>query len=158
MVWSVVKCHCKWINVFQMALPCILDNMSFSFNSTYITACRIFGTKLLYENIMAYRQLYLSEQNLIKPHIIWRKKIHLNMYVKSWLCSLGFSVLTPNMWGKSYLGLIRSISWPLMPLGLASPGHQQPCYWLFRIDRSLSNSRRNLNCLRLISVEEWYKM
>ena len=43
-----------------------------------------------------------------------------------------------------------------MPWLLASPGHQQPWYWLCRIGRSLSNSRRNFLCL--INVEEWHKM
>ena len=32
--------------------------------------------------------------------------------------------------GPSYLGLIRSISWLLMPWLLASPGHQQSWYWV----------------------------
>ena len=36
----------------------------------------------------------------------------------------------------------RSKSWLLMPWLLASPGHQQPLYWLCRIDRSLSYSGR----------------
>ena len=44
-----------------------------------------------------------------------------------------------------------------MPWLLASPGHQQPWYWLCRIDRSLSYSRRNVNYLCLLSVEEWKK-
>ena len=41
-----------------------------------------------------------------------------------------------SMWGPSYLGLIRSISWLLMPWLLASPGHQQPWYWLCEIGKS----------------------
>ena len=49
-------------------------------------------------------------------------------------------------------------TWLLMPWLLASPGHQQPWYWLCRICRSLSYSRRNFNYLCLISVEEWHKM
>ena len=54
--------------------------------------------------------------------------------------------------------LTRSLSWLLMPWLLASPGHQQPWYWLCRIGRSLSYSRRSFNYLSLISVEEWHKM
>ena len=37
--------------------------------------------------------------------------------------------LTLNVRGPSNLGLIRSISWLLMPWLLTSPGHQQPWYW-----------------------------
>ena len=44
--------------------------------------------------------------------------------------------LTLNVRGPSYLGLIRSISWLLMPWLLTSPGHQQPWYWPCRICRS----------------------
>ena len=64
--------------------------------------------------------------------------------------------LTLNVRGPSQLGLTRSISWLLMPWLLASPGHQQPWYWLCRIGRSLSYSGRNFNYLCLISVEEWH--
>ena len=66
--------------------------------------------------------------------------------------------LTLNGRGPIWLGLTRSISWLLMPWLLVSPGHQQPWYWLYRIGRSLSYSRRNFNYLCLISVEEWHKM
>ena len=43
------------------------------------------------------------------------------------------NVLTLNVRGPSYLCLIRSISWLLMPWLLTSPGHQQPWYWLLHI-------------------------
>ena len=43
---------------------------------------------------------------------------------------LNENVLTLNVWGRSYLGLTRSISWLLIPWLLTSPGHQQPWYWL----------------------------
>ena len=65
---------------------------------------------------------------------------------------------TLNMPGPSLLGLTRSISWSLMPWLLASPGHQQPWYWLCRIGRSLFYLRGNFNYLCLINVEEWHKM
>ena len=45
---------------------------------------------------------------------------------------LGLSVLTLNVRGPSYLGLTMSISYLLMSWLLASPGHQQPWYWLCR--------------------------
>ena len=72
--------------------------------------------------------------------------------------SIHLSCLTLNVREPSLLGFTGSISWLLMPWLLASPGHQQPWYWLYRIDRSLSYSRRNVNYLCLISVEEWQKM
>ena len=66
--------------------------------------------------------------------------------------------LTLNVRGPSYLGLTRSISWLLMPWLLTSPGHQQPWYWLCRIDRFLSYLRKDFNYLRRINVEKWHKM
>ena len=66
--------------------------------------------------------------------------------------------LTLNVWGPSYLGLTRSISWLLMPWLLTLPGHQQPWYWLCIIGRFLSYLRKDLNYLRRINVEKWYKM
>ena len=57
------------------------------------------------------------------------------------------SPLTLNVRGPSYFSLTRSISWLLMPWLLASPGYQQPWYWLCRIGRSLPYLRRNFNYL-----------
>ena len=56
-------------------------------------------------------------------------------------------ILTLNMQGLSYLGLTRLISCLLMPWLLASPGHQQPWYWLCVIDRPLSYLRKDFNTL-----------
>ena len=61
-------------------------------------------------------------------------------------------VLTLNVQGPSYLGLTRSISWLLMPWLLMSPGHQQPWYWLYRICRSFSYSRK---CLSTCTKSMW---
>ena len=62
-------------------------------------------------------------------------------------------ILTLNVRGPSYLGLTRSISWLLMPWLLTSPGHQQPWYWLYRICRSWSYSRKDFKYLCHINVE-----
>ena len=61
--------------------------------------------------------------------------------------------LTLNARGPSYLGLTSSISWLLMPWLLTSPGHQQPWYWLHRICRSWSYSRKDFKYLCHIIVE-----
>ena len=58
--------------------------------------------------------------------------------------------------GPSYLGLIRSISWLLMPWLLTSPGHQQPWYWLYK--RSFSYLRKDFKYLCHINVDEGHKM
>ena len=71
---------------------------------------------------------------------------------------VGYIFSVNNVWGPSYLGLTRSISLLLMPWLLASPGHQQPWYWLCRLDRSLSYLRKDFNDLCHINVEEWHKM
>ena len=57
--------------------------------------------------------------------------------------------LIPNMRGPSYLGLTRSILWLLMPWLLASPGHQQPWYWLCKISKSWSYTRKDFNYLNM---------
>ena len=56
-----------------------------------------------------------------------------------------FSNLTLNMRGLGYFGLTRSISWLLMLWFLASPGHQEPWYWLWKIGKSWSYTRKNFN-------------
>ena len=61
--------------------------------------------------------------------------------------------LTLNVWGPSYLGLTRSISWLLMPWLLTSPGHQQSWYWLCRICRSWSYLRKDFKYMCHINVE-----
>ena len=67
--------------------------------------------------------------------------------------------LTLNVQGPSHLGLTRSISsWLLMPWLLASPGHQQPWYWLRKMSKSCSHTRKDFNYLWYVSMEEWHKM
>ena len=56
---------------------------------------------------------------------------------------------------NSYLGLTRSISWLLKPWLLSSPGHQQPCYWLCKLGRPMSYTRRDFNYLCHVIVEKW---
>ena len=73
-------------------------------------------------------------------------------------CCITVSKINLNMRGPSYLGLTKSISWLLMPRLLASPGHQQPWYWLCRIDRPLPYLRKDFNYPCHISLEEWDKM
>ena len=51
-----------------------------------------------------------------------------------------------------------SIPWLLMPWLLESPGHQQPWYWLCRINGYLSSTRKAFNYLHSLSVEKWLKM
>ena len=42
-----------------------------------------------------------------------------------------------------------------MPWLLASPGHQQPWYWLCKIGKSWSYTKKDFNSLWHVSVEEW---
>ena len=67
-------------------------------------------------------------------------------------------LLILNVRGPSYLGLNRLISWLLMPWRRKEPGHQQPWYWLCRIGRFLSCSRKDFKYLRRINVQKWHKM
>ena len=66
-------------------------------------------------------------------------------------------MLTLNVLEPSYFGLTWSILWLLMPWLLASPGHQQPLYWSYRISRPFSYLRNDFNYQCHINVEEWHK-
>ena len=85
-----------------------------------------------------------------------RKEIYIYIHVSAFY--IIFQWFTLNVWGLSYLSLIRSISWLLMPWLLTWPGHQQPWYWLYRICRSFSYLRNDFEYLCQINVEEWHKM
>ena len=50
-----------------------------------------------------------------------------------------------------YNGKTRSKPWLLMPQLLASPGYLQPCYWLWRINRSLSFIKKDFSTSCVIS-------
>ena len=63
-----------------------------------------------------------------------------------------FLGLTLNMWGPSYLGWTRSISWLLMPWLLAPPGHQPPWYWLCKIGKSWSFIRGRISIIYGMAV------
>ena len=45
-----------------------------------------------------------------------------------------------------------------MPWLLVSPGHQHPWYWLCKIDKFLSYTRKDFNYLCHVRVEEWCKV
>ena len=53
-------------------------------------------------------------------------------------------LLTHHMLKTEY-SRTTSIPWLLMAWLLVSPGHQQQWYWLFRINRSLSSMRKDIN-------------
>ena len=93
----------------------------------------------------------------ITQSLTWRKSMFMLHIAKVKFVSRHQYFKTLNVRGPSYLGLTRSISWLLMPWLLASPGHQQPWYWLYRMGRSLSYLRKDFNHLCHINVEEWHK-
>ena len=103
-------------------------------------------------------------QSCTKPPIwgyLWNStKYILPIYWKIWFLYNfeNLRALTLNVWGPSYLGLTRSISWILMPWLLTSPGNQQPWYWLCRIGRFLLYLRKDFKYLHRINVEKWHKM
>ena len=63
--------------------------------------------------------------------------------------------LSLNARGPNYSGSTLSISWLLMPWLLASPGHQQPWYWLciVRICKFLSYTRKDFSYMSHVSVD-----
>ena len=58
----------------------------------------------------------------------------------------------------AYYRKTRSISILLMPWLLASPGHQQPWYWLCVMSIFLSSVWVNFNNLRCFCFEDWCEM
>ena len=62
-----------------------------------------------------------------------------------WQWSYVSVALTLSVQRLSYHSLIRSISWLLLSWLLASPGHQQPRYWLCEIGKFLSFTRKDFN-------------
>ena len=57
-----------------------------------------------------------------------------------------------------YSGWTSSIQCLLMPQPLASQGHQQSCYWLCRINMSLSLTKKDFNWLCNLGVGKLKKM
>ena len=57
-----------------------------------------------------------------------------------------------------YYEITSSTLWQLMPWSLASPGNQQPWYWICRINKCLSSTRTDFNYLCLQCVEKWQIM
>ena len=90
--------------------------------------------------------------NLISLSALWQpswsrkrtcsQKLEVHAYTCAGIPQHTENILTLNVWGPSYFGLTRSISWLLMPWLLTSPGHEQPWYWLYRICRSFSYLRK----------------
>ena len=110
-----------------------------------------------------YGYVYLTQWNLNEVAAKWQKTFpnaltNRNFFSKFYSSLYQKVDLILSVRGPSYLGLTRSISWSLMPWLLASPGHQQPWYWLCKISKSWSYTRKDFNYLRHVSVEEWHKM
>ena len=61
-------------------------------------------------------------------------------------------------WGMEKSVQSRLIPWLLMPWLLGLPGHQQPWYWICRINGSLSSMRKDFNYLCHISIVKLQKM
>ena len=72
----------------------------------------------------------------------WPDKIFQEMQLELW-AKCGCSKLKPEYSGQTGL-----IPWLLMPWLLASPGHQQPWCWLYKISGSLSYPRKDFNYSR----------
>ena len=78
-------------------------------------------------------------------------------------CSLALShryitcFLTLLLLRSEYSGKTRLIPQLLMPWTLAPPGHQQPRYWLCKINETLSYSTRKISATCAISVLKSYR-
>ena len=65
---------------------------------------------------------------------------------------LTYLVLKPKYFMQS-----RSILWLLIPWLFVLPGHQQPWYWICRINGSLSSTRKDFNYLCHIRIVKWFQ-
>ena len=52
-----------------------------------------------------------------------------------------------------YSGITRSIPWLLMPWLQKEPGHQQPWYWIFRINGSLASMRNYCTACAILLLQ-----
>ena len=100
---------------------------------------------------------FMSPHGVIRPQWItkWYRKMALLVTGPVLHGRRSFYDITFNVRGPS---LNRSISWLLMPWLLASPGHQQPWYWLCIVGESWSYTRKGFSHLWHVSAEEWHKM
>ena len=102
--------------------------------------------------IIRLHEIYIKTIHPVRPQVwsnchVTATFLHVGVLIRLVQTDTEFEIhfgLTLNMRGPSYFGLIRSISWLLMPWLLTSPCHQQPWYWLCRICRSWSYSRKDL--------------
>ena len=96
---------------------------------------------ILIKHYWAFFQLIFE---VIKsPIFCYIEHAYCNVYI--WRDQLRLTLLVLR---QEYSGMIRSIPWLLMPC------HEQPCYWLCRINRSLASMREDVNCLRHLNVEK----
>ena len=91
------------------------------------------------------------------------RKVTPRTYKLHHVAELSWTFSFPSFMGE-YLrspensGRTRSTPWLLMPWLLVLPCHQQPWYWLYRIYRTLSSTRKNINYLHHLSAEKFKKL
>ena len=140
--WINQHCIWRWLSTFVFHL--LISNV----HTAWIIKSNRYQRELLKTNF----RLWIFEMILFAMRIALFSRI---MFIAAITWE---NVLILNVWGPSYLGWTRSILWLLMPWLLASPGHQQPWYWLCNIGKSWSYTRNDFNFLWHVSVEEWHKM
>ena len=140
---AIWRPFCLGLNV--LSHQCV--PMNFIANACYV----LFWAKSLLDPMLTHCGLETQEQIFTK--LDWNTNKNFRKF--NWKV---YKMLTLKVRGPSYLGLTRSISWLLVPWLLASPGHQQPWYWLCKISKSWSYMRNDFNYLWHVSVGEWHKM
>ena len=165
-LFSILKWH-RYLKSFLMAdedlliiqnqyLGCLWPTLNslapgrFQFNFRYV----IFKLTLVnggsYEIALRWMPLDLTDDKSTLAQVMaWCRHATIHYLSQCWPRSMSSNGVTRPQWVNvrrlSYIGLTRSISWLLMPWLLASPGHQQPWYWLCRTGRSLSYLRKDFN-------------
>ena len=82
----------------------------------------------------------------------WNVKSNWYILINNRVVAFGISnhlVLKPECSGR-----IRSITWLMMPWRRKEPGHQQPWYWLRRINTPLASTRTDFNFLQHLITEK----
>ena len=126
--WLVQIMTCQWLGIYLNK------------HLTYCQLCHCRQTSLYSES--KYNSFHSRE-------CFWKYCLqNVSHFVRS-LC------VNPSGAELEYSGMNRSIPRLLMTLLLKSPGHQQPCYWLCKINMSIFSTMMNFNVLHHTSIKKW---
>ena len=109
--------------------------------SHYLNQCWLITSKVYWHSSRAIpQQIPQPSVNKISLKITY-SKFHSYLPRGQWVNS-AWTGLILDMQGSNYYDLTCSVLWLLMPWVLVSPCHSHPWYWLCKIGRSLSYTKK----------------